>query len=387
LSVSVIGTRTPEEWDPARTVYATVAGAAARQLAALPLREIGGRLHVVGVTVVGVRDEPAELPCELVAGLLRRYWGPDPVEVSYAPVGFGSYHWIASHQGDPRWFVTVDYLDPGGSWLGPDAEAVFAALTAAAGTTRALAEQGCEYVLAPVPDRAGVLVRRVLPRWAMQVFPYLAGWSTPDGPWEDPEERRRIAAIVGRLHAATPPPWVRRWEFAVPGRIALMSALDELAHPWTGGPYTERTRALLMETQTSIRARFRRYDELADEIEAAPDPWVVTHGEPHSANVIRTGDDRMCLIDWDTVALAPRERDLAAFLDGSADVLSAYQQAAGPVTPRPAALELFALWWVLAEICGYVQLFRHPHPDSADSTESWRNLCHYALQPAEPATA
>jgi spectinomycin phosphotransferase len=325
-----------------------------------------------------MRDEPAELPCDLVAGWLRRHWGLAPVEVSYAPVGFGGYHWIAADERGGRWFVTIGYLDPGGNWLGPDPDAIFAALTAAAGTTRALAERGCGFAVAPMPDLDGVLVRRVLPDWAMQVLPYLEGRSSSDGLWEDQEERARVAAVVGRLHAEPAPVGVPRWDYAIPGRAALMSALDELGRPWTGGPYAERTRTLLLETRHSLRVRFDRYDGLTATLEAAAEPWVVTHGEPHSANVIRTPHGAVHLIDWDTVALAPRERDLAHFLDGSAEVLAAYRSTAGPVTPAPAGLELFALWWALAEVCGYVSLFRQPHPDSADSAESWRNLCQFA---------
>jgi spectinomycin phosphotransferase len=211
----------------------------------------------------------------------------------------------------------------------------------------------------------------------MQVFPYVEGWSTSGGFWQDRHERVRIAAVLGRLHATAPPTGARRWAFAVPGRSGLMSSLEELARPWTGGPYSERARALLAGARQSIQARFQRFDDLVAAIEAAPDPWVVTHGEPHSANVIRTSDGAMRLIDWDTVALAPRERDLAHIVDGSAEVLSAYRRTAGPVTPRPDALELFELWWALAEICGYVRLFRHPHAESADNAESWRNLRHY----------
>ncbi|TDW14038.1 hypothetical protein [Kribbella kalugense] len=75
--------------------------------------------------------------------------------------------------------------------------------------------------------------------------------------------------------------------------------------------------------------------------------------------------------------LAPRERDLAAVLGGPVDVLAAYQAEAGPVSPRAAALELFDVWWSLAEIAEYVQLFRQPHADSLDSKESWQNLTEY----------
>jgi spectinomycin phosphotransferase len=117
---------------------------------------------------------------------------------------------------------------------------------------------------------------------------------------------------------------------------------------------------------------------LVREIEASDDPWVVTHGEPHSANVLRTADG-MRLIDWDTVQLAPRERDLSAVLGGPNDVLPAYQAEAGPDSPRPAAIELFRVWWSLAEIAEYVQLFRQPHADSQDNKESWRILTQYVL--------
>lgn len=338
---------------------------------------------MVGANLPRVNDEPADLSCDLVGELLRRHWGLDPTRVEYAPVGFGSYHWIATGTDGRRWFVTADHLASGGGWLGGDAEEFAGALTAAARTTRALADAGYEFAHAGVPDRTGVLARRVLPDWTMQVFPYLDGWSTGFGPWKEPAERRRIAAIVGRLHAADPPAGVRRWELAVPGRARLLDALDDLDRPWTSGPYAQRARDLLRETGPSLRARFDRFDELARQIEASPDPWVVTHGEPHSANVIRTDDGRMCLVDWDTVALAPRERDLVTVLEGADDpeVLGAYQRAAGPVTPRPGALELFALWWALAEVCGYVSLFRQPHGESTDTATSWRNLRHYAQPP------
>jgi len=126
-----------------------------------------------------------------------------------------------------------------------------------------------------------------------------------------------------------------------------------------------------------VRGRLDQYDALVREVEASDEPWVVTHGEPHSANVLRTADGRMHLVDWGTVRLAPRERDLKGVLGGPADVLTAYQSEAGPVSPRAAALELFDVWWSVAEIASYVHLFRRPHVESEDSKESWRELTEY----------
>ncbi|MFF0344904.1 phosphotransferase enzyme family protein [Kribbella sp. NPDC004875] len=251
------------------------------------------------------------------------------------------------------------------------------AIVAAVRATKELADSGYEFVVAPLPDRTGQLVREVLPGWLMVVLPFLEGWSTPGGEWDDPAERLQIAEILGRLHTARPPKNLQRWNFAVPGRDALLAALTELDRPWSAGPYAEPTRLRLAGALDHLQERLAYYDALVREVDASGDPWVVTHGEPHSANVVRTADGRMHLIDWNTVQLAPRERDLGPVLGESTDVLPAYQAEAGPVSPRSATLELFGVWWTLAEIASYVQLFRLPHADSEDSQESWRNLARY----------
>jgi spectinomycin phosphotransferase len=311
-----------------------------------------------------MKDEPAEISPDLVAGILNKHWGFEATEVAYAPVGFGSHHWIASDRAGPRWFVTADRLDR------DDQVSIEAAL----GATKELADDGYEFVVAPLPDRAGRLVREVLPGWTMAVLPYLQGWSTADGAWDDPAERAQIARILGRLHTAPAPEALQRWDFAIPGRETLFADLDL---PWSGGPYAELTRLRLAGALDYLHARLARYDALVRETEASDDPWVVTHGEPHSANVVRTADGLMHLIDWDTVRLAPRERDLAAVLGGASDVLPDYQAEAGAVGPRAAVLELFDVWWGLAEIASYVELFRQPHVDSEDSRESWQILTEY----------
>jgi spectinomycin phosphotransferase len=47
-------------------------------------------------------------------------------------------------------------------------------------------------------------------------------------------------------------------------------------------------------------------------------PRVGCHGDPHLGNVLIA--DRLYLIDWDDVLLAPREQDLMFMLGGMGDV-------------------------------------------------------------------
>ena len=189
-----------------------------------------------------MRDEPADISCSDIAGFLNDYWGFHPAEVTYAAVGGGCHHWIAADGGVPRWFVTANHLDPHGSWIGPTAEGTRIAEAAAMRAAKDLADGGYEFVVAPLPDRSGALTRHILPSWTLLVLPYLDGWSTQSGAWTDAAERMKIAGILGRLHTAVPPEALQRWDFAIPGRDALLTALGELGRPWTWGPYSEPTR-------------------------------------------------------------------------------------------------------------------------------------------------
>jgi aminoglycoside phosphotransferase (APT) family kinase protein len=101
---------------------------------------------------------------------------------------------------------------------------------------------------------------------------------------------------------------------------------------------------------------------------------VLTHGEPHPGNTIRT-DVGLVLVDWDTARRAPPERDLWMLGDDAASA-AAYEAATGrPVLSD--AMELYRLSWDLAEIGIYVHQFRAPHGDSADEQLARSGLEHH----------
>ena len=104
-----------------------------------------------------------------------------------------------------------------------------------------------------------------------------------------------------------------------------------------------------------------------------PEPMVLTHGEPHPGNTIATTEGWV-LVDWDTVLVAPRERDLWDLDTGDGSIIEAYRAATG-IRPRSHLVELFGLRWDLSDIAVYVQRFRSPHSGSLDDAKSWDDLC------------
>ena len=108
---------------------------------------------------------------------------------------------------------------------------------------------------------------------------------------------------------------------------------------------------------------------------------MITHGEPHPGNVLRTADGPL-LIDWDTVMLAPPERDLWMLMIGSepqgadAEIRARYERETG----RAVSMELIAfyrLWWVLADIAIYADELRREHGEGPDPASSLTYLASY----------
>jgi spectinomycin phosphotransferase len=311
-----------------------------------------------------------------LAAVLERLWSLRDVALDYLPVGFGSHHWRAEDEQGQRRFITVDDLYR----AGPDADSAFFALDRAFRTAVAVRDDaGLEFVVAPCISDTGSVLHRISERSALTVLPLIEGTSSLDGAYQSAEDRRQIGTLIGRLHAAThrvAGDLPHQEDFALPSRDSLEDALRNLDREWTTGPFAEPTRDLLAADATHIERRLREYDALAARVRESASSWVITHGEPHAANVIRD-QKGLHVVDWGWTMLAPRERDLKDILDEDHTGWAEYAAQSGAVAPNPTALELHRKRWALAEIAEYVALFRRPHERTQDTTKSWTNLTAY----------
>jgi hypothetical protein len=308
-----------------------------------------------------VLSPPAGLAEDTLTGELSRQWGVAVASIDYRAVGFGSHHWTVTDPGGGRWFATVDELggDPG----------AYDRLERALGVARALYDSGAEFVVAPVPTAGGHPVARLGDRFALSLFPFVDGDSFGFGGYSGGDHRDGVLAMVVRVHGASRTVRARATvdDLAIESRAALEAALAGVA-PAGGGPYTERAAELISEHASEVRRRLARYDRLVAGVERGR--AVLTHGEPHPGNTLRTRDGWR-LIDWDTVRIAPPERDLW-HLGGD---LSGYTEATGTEVLEP-MLALYELRWALTDLALGVELFRRTHGDSPNEQETWQILRH-----------
>lgn len=324
---------------------------------------------------------PADLPEAVLARALDGGWGFAPVSLEYQAVGFGSHHWLATDAGGGRVFATVDDLTARLRTGQDTADAAFGRLGRAFATALSLrAEAGLAFVVAPVPTSGGQVLARLSARYSLVVHPYVTG--TPvgqDNQFARASDRRAALDLLVQLHRAEAVP-PRADDFVVPHLDALGPMTGEPREAWSGGPYAQRAGELLQAHADGLGVLVSAYAGLARRVAQRRDRMVITHGEPHAGNVITTPGG-LVLVDWDTVLLAPPERDLWDMAGDDPSLLDHYARATG-VQIDPEALALYRLWFDLAEISEYLTLFRNPHGDTADTAEAWENLQEF-LRPAE----
>lgn len=308
---------------------------------------------------------PEAFEANALIGVLADGWDIDVETADYANVGAGSYHWVVNDRKGTRGFVTVDDLDRK-PWLGDNRESTFEGLTRSFETAVALRDGGLSFVLAPILTNAGETVRRIGPRHSLALFPFVDGKA---GSWghDTAEDRGAVLEMLAQLHGATPAvtSLAGKSELDVPGRRDLDSALDDVDEAWPGGPFSEPARHALAAHKSNVAAMLAAADRLALEVAQRSTSLVVTHGEPHAGNVMRTDAGRV-LIDWDTVALGPPERDLWMVVSDSGTEAALYAEATGH-QPDETVLEFFRLTWDISDLAAYLSVVRSPHRHDEDT--------------------
>ncbi len=305
-----------------------------------------------------MREPPTHITDADVLAAVRASWLPEADAVEHLPVGFGAHHWAASVGPDRRLFVTFDGLLPRHT-----ARSLEGAYAAAA----TLAAAGLEFVVAPVPSASGSHTVP-LTLGMLSATRWVDGRVAGDGVLDDPSSARTSLRMLARLHAAEPPAGIPAWAPLVQADFADCLA-SRLAGSWDAGPFAPRARDALSDRNDAIARWVAAYHRLADE--AHDRAWVPTHGEPHAANHLVTPDGPM-LVDWESLKLAPRERDLRPLTDAGLGRL---------VHPDWLMIEMFDLEWRLDEVAQYAAWFEAPHTGTASDAVAFRGLIEELARP------
>ncbi|HEV2528239.1 MAG TPA: phosphotransferase [Thermomicrobiales bacterium] len=330
---------------------------------------------------------PDDLDPALLRATLLDHWRLDAgdLALAYLPVGFGSHHWSATAPDGRRWFVTGDdhRMVRRGTHLAPGPDDLDAALR----TVTTLRQAGLAFAHGPLLAADGRAARRVKNTgWTVSVYDHLEAESLGDHGVIPPTDRPAVLRMLARLHAvsvAEAGAELRTFDFAIGDRAELEAALEDVDRPWGTGPLAEPARNLMALHADGIRQALRAHDARVSRVLADRSGWVITHGEPHGGNILRGPGGDLHLVDWDTAALGPPERDLAGIPGADAsDDWSDYLEAGGTGTISPAMFRARGLWWDLNDLAEFVAWFRATHEETPEMIVAWEAIS--AVLPLAP---
>ncbi|GID30245.1 hypothetical protein [Paractinoplanes brasiliensis] len=382
-----------------------------------------------------MRERPDGLSDNQLVRGLADGWGLRARELAFLPVGAGGYHWAVDDADGERWFATVDVTtDPDrlsqalSTAMALDLPFVLAPAPARDGA--AIRRLTSRHTLAVYPlvdgvagdfgphppaERERVLDLLIaLHQAAPAVAPPRTDLRLPGrpaleealgdlvGPWRggpySERARRELASQAGRVRgwlaefdrlagfAGDPAGWVVTHGEPHPGNVLRApSRPPSVDQPRTS---SQPDRAGEHDPMGSLRAigepdstgEACATDRQAAVSEGTPNAYGVS-GAPRrleASGGTRAWDepDRLWLIDWDTVMVAPAERDLwmltGSMIGATGDdpaLLKRYEQQTGRAV-FPELIAFYRLWWVLADVAIYVDELRGPHGENADLAAS-----------------
>ena len=243
---------------------------------------------------------------------------PRSTAVEHLPVGFGAHHWVASVRGRPTYFVTLDSFG-----AHHDAESLEAAYAAASRLMFPL-----DFVVAPVPSTAGTLTTPFA-GGALSVTPWVNGETPPSARPGDDVGVADPAARRATARRACP-----RWRTIT---RALTARRPRRARQRPVGLRSLRRAGPRRPARTARRGR-RVVGGLPRPGRAGAAEALGRHPRRARTSATRSSSvGTTLLVDWESVRLAPAERDWRTLVDARPSRSGPGRGDARPVRPRVAA--------------------------------------------------
>ncbi len=312
--------------------------------------------------------EKPDLPDEQLIACLQRDYGLRVAQVDFLPLG-----------NDLNTAVYRVVADDARPYFLKLRSGTFDEITVA--IPRLLSDQGMAQIIAPIATSAGQLWTR-LDAFAVILSPFVAGQN---GFAVDVSDRQRveIGAALKRIHTAALPPALRQripHEAYAPYWRDLVRAFQARAEETAfAEPVAAQLAALLRAKRDIIDDLILRAEQLGKALQTRSLEYVLCHADIHAANLLIDGDT-LYIVDWDTLILAPKERDLmfvGAGLDDvwrSAREQALFYQGYGATEIDPIALAYYRYERIVEDIAAYCQQLLLTDQGGQDREEGLRQL-------------
>lgn len=242
-----------------------------------------------------------------------------------------------------------------------------------------LKEYGVAQVIAPLPNHAGRLWTP-LGTYNLVLSPFVEGKNGFEQPLSA-QQWIELGTVLRQIHTAALPAAILNGiphEQFSPFFRDKARAFQSLAQQHVfRDPVAAVFAAFMRDKQIELNALLDYADALAQVVKGKQLPLTLCHGDIHVGNVLLTPDGSLYIVDWDTLMLAPVERDLMFMGAGigtntlySPDEQAAYFfQGYGQYPSDQAALAYYRCERIVQDVYAYCQQILMTAGDSADRLE------------------
>ena len=246
-----------------------------------------------------------------------------------------------------------------------------------------LYDQGIRQVIAPLATRSQKYWAS-LGDFMLTVSPFVAGHSGFEVDLSDSHWIEFGRALKG-IHTAVMPETItariphESYSAEWRTRVKQFQALVE--DTTFGDPIAAELAAFLRSKQAEISDLVTRAEALAAMLRTRSLEFILCHADIHAGNLLIDAHDTLYIVDWDTLTLAPKERDLM-FVGGGLgggghtpqEEETLFYRGYGPTPLDPIALAYYRYERIVQDVAAYCEEILLTQPGSDDRAEGLRQL-------------
>ena len=313
--------------------------------------------------------EKPDLPDEQLITCLQHDYGLRIVQVDFLPLG--------NDMNTAVYRVVADDARP---YFLKLRRGAFDEITVA--IPRLLSDQGMAQIIAPIPTNTGRLWAR-MDAFALILSPFVTGQNAFEVAVSD-RQRMEIGAALKRIHTLALPETLReripRETYAPVWRDLVRDFQARAEDTAFVDPVAAQLTALLRAKRAIVDALVLRAEQLAAQLQTRPLEYVLCHADIHAWNLLIDANATLYIVDWDTLILAPKERDLM-FVGAGLDKLwpsareeALFYQGYGATEIDPTALAYYRYERIVEDIAAYCQQLLLTDQGGDDRAEGLRQL-------------
>lgn len=312
--------------------------------------------------------ENPELEDEKLIACLRDEYGLKVTEITFLPLGADRHTAVYRAEAEEAYFVKLRSGD-------------FDETTVT--VPKLLHDQGVRQIIAPLHTNAGRLWAQI-DAFHVMVSPFVQGYH---GFAIDLSARHwhEIGRALRGIHAVVLPPVLAmtlpRETYSPHWREVVRGFQRQVATTIFEEPIAAALATFLKSKANEINELLKYADRLSGTLQQQALPFALCHADIHVGNVLVDQSDNLYIVDWDTVMLAPKERDLMFFGAGmggrtfsAAEEARLFYEGYGQVEIDLAALAYYRCERIVQDIAVYGEQLLLTDAGSADRAEGLRQL-------------